>query len=275
MDAQLSQSPEPDVAFDAAVAAALAAGRLLMDRFGHESGTRRDGLADMSTDVERAADDAIVAILREAAPGHGFLTEERSPVPSGDGARWIVDPLDGTVNFAHGVPYFAVSIALEVGGHLRLGVIFDPVRADLYVAREHGGASLNGHAIHVSATESLAEALLSTGFPADVWSSGTNVAPVARLVRHALGLRSMGAAALDLAGVAAGRFDLHWEAGLRPWDVAAAALLVREAGGIATDYSGRDGGIFSGEIVAGNRAIHAQVTEQLRAVMDTPPEGST
>lgn len=251
--------------FQAAVAAARAAGELLRAEFAHAHHVVRKGAIDLVTEMDRAAEARIVEILRAATPGYGFLTEENEAVAGAADARWIVDPLDGTTNYAHGCPHFCVSIALERDGGLCLGVIYDPLRDELFAARRGAGATLNGKPIRVGATASLGSALVSTGFPYDAWTNPHNNSDeVAHFLRRVQALRCTGSAALDLAAVACGRSDAHWERGLAPYDVAAGILLVREAGGRVTDYGGGPDALYGGEILAANPAVHAAMLEYLR-----------
>lgn len=251
---------------DAAIEAARAAGLMLADRFGHARVVEHKGPIDIVTDADQSAERCIVAILSEATPDHGFLTEEAPPIRGVGNTRWIVDPLDGTVNFVRGIPHFGVSIALEREGQLELGVIFDPLRQELFAARRSMGATLNGAVIRVSAIDSLRQAVVSTGFPYDAWTNERdNTVEVAHLIKRVFSLRSSGSAALDLAAVACGRLDLDWERGLHPYDVAAGVLIVREAGGIATDYAGGDDAVYSRELVAGNARVHAAALAELEA----------
>jgi myo-inositol-1(or 4)-monophosphatase len=246
----------------AAVDAARAAGEILRERFGRARVARSKGPIDVVTDADLAAERRIMEILSEATPYYGFLTEEGGESPGDGGARWVVDPLDGTVNYLRTLSQFCVSIALEHNGRLELGVIFDPLRDELYAARHGCGATLNGQPIHVGSETSLSRAVVSTGFPYDAWdNSNDNTLEVGALVKHVFALRSCGSAALDLAAVACGRVDLHWERGLRPYDVAAGVAIVREAGGVATDYAGGHDALYSGEIIAGNAILRAAVGE--------------
>ncbi len=243
----------------AAIEAAQAAGQVLLEFYGHPHDVKFKGPIDIVTEVDVAAEKRIVDILHTATPEYGFLTEENPQVTRGD-ARWIVDPLDGTVNYAQGCAHFCVSIALERRGELEVGVIYEPVRRDLYCAKRGSGATWNGKSIHVARTGTLAEAVVSTGFPYDAWSGARdNLAEVGYMVKHVRGLRSTGSAALDLAAVASGTRDVHWETGLAPYDIAAGTLLVREAGGIATDYAGNQDVLKGGEMLAANPALHAVV----------------
>ncbi|HOG46991.1 MAG TPA: inositol monophosphatase family protein [Anaerolineae bacterium] len=248
-----------------AVAAARAAGEVLRAGLGRPHQVAYKGAIDLVTEVDGAAEACVVGLLGAATPSYGFLTEENAPVPGTADGRWIVDPLDGTTNYAHGCPRFCVSIALERAGELQVAVVYDPLRDELYAAQRGCGATLNGRPIKVSGTAALAGALVNTGFPYDVWTSErNNVAETAHFLRQVQALRVTGSAALDLAAVACGRSDAYWEHGLAPYDVAAGILLVREAGGLATDYDGGANALYGREIVAANPALHAEMVGYLR-----------
>jgi myo-inositol-1(or 4)-monophosphatase len=184
--------------------------------------------------------------------------------------RWIVDPLDGTTNYAHRYPHFAVSVGLERRGEIVVGAVFDPVRDELFLAQTGGGAYLNGHRLEVSATDQIIDSLLCTGFPYDRGSFGVSLRRWEQFVRTAQAVRRDGSAALDICYVAAGRFDGFWEDHLFPWDMAAALLIVREAGGTATDFRGNPGHAFGEELLATNGRIHRAMLATL-AESDAQP----
>ncbi len=219
------------------------------------------------TETDTASEAIIVSRLREFFPDHRILAEESG----GDDYRrsgppiWVIDPLDGTNNFAHGFPLLCVSIAMVEDGRPVVGVVHDPLHGETFAATAGGGAFLDGQPMHVSPVETLDRAFLATGFPYDRRTAAdNNVARLDRLVRHSLGVRRGGAAALDLAYVAAGRFDGFWEIRLAPWDVAAGILLVREAGGRATDFDGEPDCLSGEQIVASNGHIHDQILQHIR-----------
>ncbi|MBA1274370.1 type III secretion system regulator SuhB [Stutzerimonas azotifigens] len=213
---------------------------------------------DYVTEIDRAAEQSIVNALRKAYPNHGILGEESGlSEGSGEGTDylWIIDPLDGTTNFVRGVPHFAVSIACKYRGRLEHGVVLDPIRQEEFTASRGRGAALNGRRLRVSSRKSLEGALLGTGFPfrdgqLDNLDSYLNM--FRSLVGQTAGLRRAGAASLDLAYVAAGRYDAFWEFGLSEWDMAAGALLIQEAGGLVSDFNGGHDFLEKGQIVAGN-----------------------
>lgn len=241
-----------------AVRAARAAGEVITRRL-----ERLDTVAvetkqrnDFVSEVDREAEARIIRILRRAYPDHGILAEE-SGASEGDGHVWIIDPLDGTTNFLHGLPHFAVSIALAHDGRLEQGVVYDPVRQELFAASRGAGATLNDRRIRVSGRRGLEGALLGTGFPFRDDQPGEVYLDLLRDFMHrTAGIRRPGSAALDLAYLAAGRFDGFWELGLSRWDIAAGALLVREAGGIVGDLHGGDDYLASGDVVAANPKIY-------------------
>lgn len=220
---------------------------------------------DFVTEVDKAAEAAIIEILRQAYPDHAILAEESGDSGNASEFQWIIDPLDGTTNFIHGFPYYAVSVALAHKGIVTQGVVFDPTRNDLYVASRGGGAYLNERRIRVAQRDRLADALVCTGFPFRS-TDGVDAYQVlfGKMVSACAGLRRPGAAALDLANVAAGRFDGFFEQGLSSWDVAAGALLVTEAGGLVGNYTGDAEFLNGREIVAGNAKQYAQMVSILR-----------
>ncbi|MEO1077938.1 MAG: inositol monophosphatase family protein [Pseudomonadota bacterium] len=223
---------------------------------------------DFVSEVDEAAEAEIIRQLQRAYPDHAILGEESGLVGDEDAEyRWIIDPLDGTTNFLRGIPHYAVSIGCTHRGRLEHGVVVDPVRREEFVASRGRGAQLNGHRLRVSKLPSLDGALLGTGIPfsghederLDNYASG-----MAKLAGQCAGIRRMGAASLDLAYVAAGRFDAFWEWGLSAWDMAAGALLIREAGGLVADIDGSDNYLASGNIVCGNPKCFKAVLQSLR-----------
>ena len=213
---------------------------------------------DFVSEVDHAAEEAIIGVLRDAYPDHGFLAEESGETESKREFVWVIDPLDGTTNFLHGVPQYCVSIALMQKGVAQQAVVFDPNRNELFTATKGAGAFLNDRRIRVSRIDKVEEALVGTGFP---FREFANVDEYLRMMKNVVsgtaGLRRPGAAALDLAWVASGRFDAFFEIGLSPWDMAAGALIVREAGGLVADLGGNDRFLESGRIVAANGKIFA------------------
>jgi myo-inositol-1(or 4)-monophosphatase len=214
----------------------------------------KKGPADFVSKADRRAESVLKAELIKARPHYGLLMEESGTVAGTDTSnRWLVDPLDGTTNFLHGIPHFSISIALERDGELFAGVIYSPIHDEMYVAERGGGAFLNGRRIRVSARRNLAESLFATGIPFMGLPDHDRFLDQARNVMAvSAGLRRYGSAALDLAYVAAGRYDGYWENGLQPWDVAAGIVLVREAGGFVSDLAGGRNMLSGGGILAAN-----------------------
>jgi len=238
---------------------ARAAGQIQRERYETELDVRtKSASIDLVTEVDRACEALIVETLRSERPDDAVLAEEGSGDDRPDAAwRWIVDPLDGTMNYAHGYPRFCVSIGVEHGGVPTLGAVYDPLLDELFAAVRGAGASLNGRALRVSSEDALERALLSTGFAYDVHrSEEDNLDHFAHFVKAARGLRRDGSAALDLCYVAAGRLDGFWELKLHPWDVAAGNLIVEEAGGRISDFSGAPSSGSGREILASNGRIH-------------------
>jgi myo-inositol-1(or 4)-monophosphatase len=255
-----------------AIELAREAGDILMRAYGtvERAGVGYKGWRNLVTETDLAVEDHLARRIAGRFPEHGILGEERvARAPSGDGPayRWVIDPLDGTTNFVHAHPMFCVSIGLERDGEGTAGVIFAPYLEELFAAERGRGATLNGSACHVSEEEDLSHALLASGFAyRQDESANTNLENWSRLSLVARGLRRCGAAALDLAYVACGRYDGFWELYLSPWDVAAGALLVREAGGRVTDLSGRDVWPDGREILATNGRLHDAIRERLTGV---------
>ncbi len=247
--------------------AALAAGKLLMERFRTHFAVSHKGATNLVTEVDVAAEELIVARLLKAFPGHSILAEEKHPDARPGPCTWVIDPLDGTTNYAHGFPAFAVSIGLEIDGRLEWGAVYNPILDELFTARRGSGARLNASPIRVSVTDQLGSGLLATGFPYDIRTSReTNLAYFAEFALQARGLRRAGSAALDFCYVAAGRLDGFWELKLSPWDCAAGYLLVREAGGRVTNLCGDEGSIYERQCLVSNGLIHDQMLSVVRKV---------
>ena len=239
-----------------AIKIAQEAGGLLLEHLGHST-VEHKGVVDLVTEADKASERLLVERLHAVLPEAGILAEEGSGTDRASGLRWVVDPLDGTTNFAHGYPVFSVSIALERDGEIVLGVVLDPTRNECFSALRGNGAFLNGRAIQVSATPDLDKALLVTGFPYDVRTTARdNLTQFRRFLKTAQAIRRGGSAALDLCYVACGRFDGFWEESLSPWDMAAGVLMVQEAEGRVTGYLGGKPDIESGNILATNGRIH-------------------
>ena len=250
---------------DVAIRAAIDAGRLLRENLGRHNIVEYKGEIDLVTEMDREAESIIIARLTSESPEYSILAEEREEVETNSPYQWIIDPLDGTTNYAHGYPVFCVSIALKYKDVVSFGVVYDPVHEELFVAERGKGATLNDRPIRVSETDSLSKSLLATGFPYDIRrSKENNLDHFCNFALKAQAIRRAGSAALDLCYVACGRFDGFWELKLKPWDVAAGYLIVEEAGGMVTDLKGNPFDIHSGEIVASNGRIHGEMIEVLR-----------
>ncbi len=260
-----------------AKAAAREAGRVLGDNYGNRGEIMYKGTVDLVTRFDRLAQDMIFRRLSDAFPDHGFLAEEGLDRAGASEFRWIFDPLDGTTNFAHTFPVFCVSVALQQQGSVILGVVYDPTRDELFEAVRGRGARLNGRPVTVSEVAELGRSLLATGFPYDVrTSSVNNVREFGEFIVRAQAVRRCGSAALDLCYVACGRFDGFWELKLKPWDVAAGALIVEEAGGNISNFEGGHFDPFAGEALASNGLIHGEMMTVLRGFKregGAPPSG--
>jgi myo-inositol-1(or 4)-monophosphatase len=247
-----------------AIGVARDAGRLIRDRVGTNIGIDHKGSIDLVTDVDLASERLIREAISTYYPRHEILAEEGGLSESGSEYRWVVDPLDGTSNYAHGYPMFCVSIALECKGEPVLGVVYDPMRDELFSAEHGAGATLNNRPIRVSKITDLMQGMLSTGFPYDIKTSKlTNLDHWSNFALSAQALRRDGAAALDLCYVACGRFDGFWELNLSPWDTAAGTLIVTESGGRITNFSGGTFSNYKREVVASNGLIHDRMLEVL------------
>jgi myo-inositol-1(or 4)-monophosphatase len=260
----------PDTAklFQTAWEAAHAAGNLIRENWQRPKEIAYKGAIDLVTSVDRDAERCIVSMVRQSFPDHSILAEEETDVSGSQGSyRWIIDPLDGTTNFAHGYPQFCVSVALEHAQQLLLGVVYDPLRRECFSAIRGQGAKLNGQPIRVSAILELDQALLATGFPYDRRENADfYLGYFKNFLTRCQGIRRAGAAALDLCYVACGRLDGFWELKLRPWDTAAGSLIVKEAGGRLSDFSGSDFSIHGNETMASNGAIHAEMLAVMRQI---------
>lgn len=249
-----------------AIELAHRAGALLRARQEQERSVQSKGYADIVTDADHASEALIVEAIRKRFPDHSVLAEEGGEAAGAGEFQWLVDPLDGTLNYAHGMPVYSVSLAVLRQGRLHIGVVYDPSRGELFAAERGGGARCNGRPLHVSRTAALAESLLTTGFPYDrLERPENNLREHNHLLMCCQDVRRPGSAALDLCYVAAGRTDAHWELGLKPWDVAAGALIVLEAGGSVTDWHDRPWLPHGDRLVASNGRIHDELLRELAA----------
>ena len=249
-----------------AVDLARKAGLLLKEKFSQTHIIDYKGDINIVTEADKMSEVLIMEAISRQFPDHGILSEESPAVTGAGKIRWIVDPLDGTTNYAHGYPVFCVSIALEIEDKIVLGVIYDPMRDDMFVAARGEGAFLNEKKIAVSSVKDLSRSLLATGFPYDIRESKeNNLDYFNAMAVKVQAIRRAGAAALDLAYLAAGRFDGFWELKLKPWDTAAASLIVEEAGGVISDITGDQWHLQSPAILASNGLIHEQM---IRIIQD-------
>ena len=247
-------------------AIAREAGSLLMEYFRQRVQIEYKGEADLVTVADRTSEALILERIREKFPTHDVMGEEGARVASGSDYKWYVDPLDGTTNFAHSFPVFCVSLAVEYRGRPIAGVVYDPTRDELFAAELGSGARLNGQPIKVSSTSKLAECLVATGFPSHKRHKNPNIYFYHHITLRTHGVRRAGSAALDLCNVASGRFDGFWEFNLNPWDTAAGALIVEEAGGKVTDFSGGPFQLNSRETLASNGLVHEALLAEFQAI---------
>lgn len=242
------------------------AGKIQMAHLGRVHTIERKGAINLVTEVDKLCEEMIGEGIRKSFPEHDILGEEGIAKRKESELCWIVDPLDGTTNYAHGFPFFGVSIALEHKGDIICGVIYDPVRDEMFAAEKGKGATLNGEKIRVSGAPSLKESLLATGFAYSVQEPGRpdNLDNFKAFIKTALAVRRPGAAAIDLAYVACGRLDGFWELFLKPWDIAAGVIIIKEAGGLVTGFNGSPIDIYGTEILASNSLIHDAMMEILK-----------
>lgn len=252
----MKTAQELDAIRDVGLAAARAAGKVVAEGFGRPNSVRFKGDANLVTDYDHRSEAIVVETILSAFPGHRVLAEEGTIGGSHPDHLWIIDPIDGTTNFAHGFPSIAISIAYERYGRVEFAAILDPIHDELFSAVVGQGATLNGEAISVSTVDRLEKALVSTGFPYERELLPIALDEISRFTYAAQSVRRIGAAALELAYVAAGRLDGFWEVHLEPWDCAAAALLITEAGGTITDFHGRPFDHHEGHTLASNGRIH-------------------
>lgn len=250
-----------------AVRAARVAGNIIGKGFESQTDllTQAKGDNDYVTRIDKEAEQAIIHKIKQSYPDHSFVGEEGGIVEGDNDFKWVIDPLDGTTNFIKGIPHFAVSIALMHKGRLDQGVVFDPLRGELFTASKGKGAQLNGFRLRASKAKELSQTILATAFPfknkdtLPEYQAGFN-----KIFMQAGDIRRSGSAALDLAYVAAGRYDGYWERGIKPWDIAAGELLVRESGGLVTDFSGGNDPMHKGEIVAGSAKVVQTLVKHLK-----------
>lgn len=256
-------------ALNIAVSAARAAGQVILRNMNRlpDIKIHTKGSNDFVSEVDHQAEQSIISIIQKAYPSHAILAEE-SGQHKGDECQWIIDPLDGTTNYLHGVPQFSVSIAMQENNKLQLGVVYDPLKEELFCATRGDGATLNNRRIRVSNQRDIAGSLIGTGLPyradqeLDIY-----LATLRALLQKTSGIRRAGSAALDLAYVAAGRFDGFWEFGLNTWDIAAGVILVQEAGGLVSDMQGGHKFMESGNVVAANTQLYKNLITELNSAI--------
>jgi myo-inositol-1(or 4)-monophosphatase len=249
-----------------AIEAALEAGKYLKESVGKvlEVESKFGQETNLVTQIDKNAEEIIINKIRKKYPDHDFLAEESGSHNKQSEVRWIIDPLDGTLNFTHGMPLFSVSIAVEVKGVVVAGVVYEPNLDELFTAEKGNGAFLNKKPIHVSRVDTLIESMMVTGFPYTIKDNPDNaVQHFVNMLMKAQGIRRLGSAAVDLCYVACGRFDGFWEVFLSPWDMAAGVLLIQEAGGRFTDLSGKPSSIYNKQVLMTNGLIHEKVVEIL------------
>ncbi len=250
-----------------AIEAVVKAGAIQLEKFGSDLHIDMKGTIDLVTEADVAVERMFRALVAERFPDHQILAEEMGGASSAPaGPCWIFDPIDGTTNYAHGLPIFCASLALEIDGVPEIAAVYDPTRKELFTAERDGGAFLNGKPIRVSRAERLVDAMLVTGFPYDVHSRVDEIVGLfGDFVGKARAVRRLGSAAIDLCYVAAGRMDGFWETDLKAWDIAGGALIVAEAGGVVTDTDGRPFVSRGGHVLAANAPVHAAMVEVIRA----------
>ncbi len=246
------------------IAAAKFGAQILMARLGRISKLEKKGAIDLVTEADTESEKAIIHTIRKKFPDHSFLAEESGAAKRNNDCKWIIDPLDGTTNYAHQLGLFSVSIAFEFKGEIVAGIVLNPVTGELFTGMSGKGAQLNGQRIFVSGSKTVSESLLVTGFPYDFKKHFTPIITrFTNCLKASIGVRRLGSAALDLCYVACGRFDGFWEQNLKPWDTAAGILIAREAGAIITDFSNASYSLDKSELLATNGLIHKEMLSLL------------
>lgn len=246
--------------------AAREAGEVLRRSYEQQVSIRYKGPFDLVTEADEESERTVSRILREEFPAYGVYAEESGRLQGEGGARWIVDPLDGTTNYSHGFPFFAVSIGLEVDRELQAGVVYNPVLEEMFTAERGGGAALNAQPLHVSTTAELGRSLLASGFPYDRTAAPHAVELWGRFTMLTQGMRRAGSAALDMCYVAAGRLDGYYERQVQAWDLAAGVVILLEAGGKVTSYNGKPFDIEGREVLASNGPLHGAMVDVIAGV---------
>lgn len=246
--------------------ACLAAGKILLDNLGKLSSGQIETKSknNFVTYVDRLSEETIIKIIKSSHPEHCIFAEESGNNNKESDYRWLIDPLDGTTNYIHEIPFFCISIALEYKGEIILGVIYDPIRREMFYAEKGKGAFLNDQRISVSTKENISNSIITVGFPYKSYHSiDKYISTLTKIAGSCSNIRKVGSAAIDLAYVASGRFDGYWELDLSQWDIAAGIILILEAGGVVTDTEGEYGFMDTGNIVASNKKIHKQLLDVL------------
>jgi myo-inositol-1(or 4)-monophosphatase len=247
------------------------AGAILREGYGKAHHVQQKGVIDLVTEFDRRSEDLILSFLQREFPEHAILAEESGANQTISEYQWVVDPLDGTTNFAHGIPFFSVTLALLRKNTPILGVAYDPLRDEMFSAEAGGGATLNDNPIHVSSEADLDKAVMSTGFPYDLRTNPrNNFAQFVQFQSHTQAVRHLGSASLDCAWTAMGRLDGYWEFGVKPWDVGAGGLIVREAGGCVTSVDGEEDFLSGDTILVSNNLLHEQMLRVLREGNEAP-----
>ncbi len=258
----------PAGAMHVAIGAAMQAARVIMEGYGKALHIDEKQHNDFVTDIDRHAEETIIRHILRAFPDHEILAEESGKHEHTSDYRWIIDPLDGTTNFIHGMPMFAVSIALEVCGTLTVGVVYEPIRKELFTAEKNKGAFLNSRKMTVSTTSEKPHCLLATGFPFRNLSMLDEYLKIFKyFMTQVSGIRRPGSAALDLCYLACGRYEGFWELNLKPWDMAAGTLMIQEAGGKITNFSGGDNFLYKGNVIGSNGVIHSWMLDAVKEIL--------
>jgi len=240
------------------------AGVVLLENLGKVKEIEFKAKNSLVTEVDKLSEEIIINNLKQSFPSHDIFAEESGRDSENSDYLWLIDPIDGTTNYAHAYPFFSISIALEIKGEVKVGLVYDPVKDEMFTAEEGKGAFLNGKAITVSKSDAIEHSHVCTGFMHDSeWMVEANIKHFGNFIRRARAVRRDGSAALDLCYVACGRFDGFWELGLNPWDTAAAVLILKEAGGLVTKFTGDEYNIYMKDILASNSIVHDQMIEIL------------
>ena len=266
---QAVSDKEKEVIYSTACVAARKAGAILREGFGIGKGKNISykGRINPVTETDIKSEKAIVETIRKAFPEHDIITEESNPDIKGSPVKWIIDPLDGTVNYAHNFPFVAVSIGVEIDGEMETGVVYNPIQDEFFHARKGKGAFMNSDPIHVSDNDNFEKCLLATGFPYDIGENPyNNLEHFAHIAKIVQAIRRPGSAALDMCYTAMGRFDGYWELSIWPWDIAAGMIIIEEAGGKVSNIKGGKLSVFDNQILTSNGLIHDRIVEEIAKI---------